>query len=239
MTLLQNHLEQISASANAIAELPFPPPKMFANALLLEHEITTLIRDTEPHERALFSVDPNQQRRGASRRATMHPGEGEKDSMARRIYAAKNNRSQSVVAQVLGGDMMQRIQRSTMATTNRSTRGDFDIEVLLKGAEMLCNVYPIAGATEKIAALRHRYRELSESIECLEARVAEQSAQLERMNFNYDAMDDMEPPKEQSPHVTDEDIERELKEIRELEMRKQMLEDRVNGMERDIGGLLR
>lgn len=118
----------------------FPPPKLFANALLLPHEITTLIRDTEAHERALFSVDPSK-RRQTMRRDTMYAGEAEKkESMASRIYAAKNNRNQSAVAQVLGGDMMQQIQRSTMATTSRSSRGDIDVEVLLKGAEMLCNV---------------------------------------------------------------------------------------------------
>lgn len=37
--------------------------------------------------------------------------------------------------------------------------------------------------------------------------------------------------------VTDEDLERELEEIRELERRKRTLEARVTGMERDLGGL--
>lgn len=40
------------------------------------------------------------------------------------------------------------------------------------------------------------------------------------------------------PDVTDEDIERELAEIRELERKKRALEERVTGMERDLGGLL-
>jgi hypothetical protein len=38
--------------------------------------------------------------------------------------------------------------------------------------------------------------------------------------------------------VTDEDIERELAEIRELERRKRTLEARVTGMDRDLGGLM-
>ncbi|KFY34136.1 hypothetical protein V495_08206, partial [Pseudogymnoascus sp. VKM F-4514 (FW-929)] len=58
MSFLSNHLEQISLSAQSIASLPFPPPKIFTNALLASHDITALIRDTEPHERALFSVPP-------------------------------------------------------------------------------------------------------------------------------------------------------------------------------------
>lgn len=43
----------------------------------------------------------------------------------------------------------------------------------------------------------------------------------------------------ESAPVTDEDLERELEEIRELEKKKQQLEARVSGMERDLGGLMR
>ena len=39
--------------------------------------------------------------------------------------------------------------------------------------------------------------------------------------------------------ITLEDLEKEEEEIKELESRKRMLEDRVSGMERDLGGLLR
>lgn len=42
----------------------------------------------------------------------------------------------------------------------------------------------------------------------------------------------------ETPTVTDEDIERELAEIKELEKKKRALEERVTGMERDLGGLM-
>ncbi|TQW04002.1 DASH complex, subunit Spc34 [Cordyceps javanica] len=58
MSYLSSHLEQISYSCQGIDSLPFPPPKIFTNALLSHHDITSLIRDTEAHERALFSVPP-------------------------------------------------------------------------------------------------------------------------------------------------------------------------------------
>ena len=54
-------------------------------------------------------------------------------------------------------------------------------------------------------------------------------------------MDDYEMTssvKTETPEVTDEDIERELEEIKDLERRKRALEDRVTGMERDLGGLM-
>uniref|UniRef100_A0A0B7JVG0 DASH complex subunit SPC34 n=1 Tax=Bionectria ochroleuca TaxID=29856 RepID=A0A0B7JVG0_BIOOC len=58
MSLLSAHLDQIGFSCQGIDSLPFPPPKIFTNALLSHHDITSLIRDTESHERALFSVPP-------------------------------------------------------------------------------------------------------------------------------------------------------------------------------------
>ncbi|KKZ60555.1 hypothetical protein EMCG_04732 [[Emmonsia] crescens] len=254
MGLLESHLEQISLSAAAIADLPFPPPKIFTNAMLRPHDITTLIRDTEPHERALFSIDPSTRsskhsQRRATRRATTAasafpdlgpPGDGG-DSMASRIYAAKHNKNQSAVAQVLGGDMVDEIKKA---------RGEINVEVLLRGAEMLCNVYPIPGAQEQIASLRHRHERLSTSIAHLESRIAEQSAQLQRMNRSQDYSSDYDIAPEPAeveveveadavPAVTEEDLQRELLEIRELEGRKRKLEERVTGMERDLGGLMR
>lgn len=143
MSLLDSHLEQILLSSNAIAELPFPPPRIFTNALLGPHDITALIRDTETHERALFQTDPsvkaiNASQRRSTRRGTVFPSETEGESMASRIYAARNSKSQSAVARVLGSDMMEEIKRS--AGTSSRGRGEVNVDVLLRGAEILCNV---------------------------------------------------------------------------------------------------
>lgn len=112
--------------------------------MLNSHDITALIRDTEAHERALFSVDPSAKslsssQRRATRRGTVYPTEGSGESMASRIYAARNNRNQSAVARVLGVDMMEEIKRSS-GPSARAPRGEINVEVLLKGAEKLCNV---------------------------------------------------------------------------------------------------
>ncbi|KAK2757961.1 hypothetical protein FQN54_004367 [Arachnomyces sp. PD_36] len=245
MSLLSNHLEQISLSANAISDLPFHPPKIFANALLQPHDITALIRDTEAHERSLFSLDPNpsstrSSQRRATRRGTMFPGEHGTESMKSRIYSAKNTRNQSAVARVLGGDMMEEIKKSSGSASSRIPRGEINVEVLLKGAEK----FPVAGAKEKIYSLRSRHMQIVESTERLQARVAEQSAQLERMNHSQSYASDgeemsAEVSQPESTNVTDEDLEREMEEIRELEKKKRQLEARVSGMERDLGGLMR
>ncbi|OXV07688.1 hypothetical protein Egran_04548 [Elaphomyces granulatus] len=247
MTLLESHLEQITLSANAISELPFPPPKIFTNALLNAPDITTLIRDTEAHERALFSIDPSAKPlkpapRRATRRTTIFPAEPETESLADRLASVRGRRPPSVVARVLGGDMLEEIKRSVGASAS-ALRGEINVEVLLRGAEMLCHVYPITGAAEKISTLRYRYQEVSDSIAQLEARVAKNAAQLDRLNRSYgDPDDDREPFEIRQPDtvdITDEDIERELDEIHELEQKKRVLEDRVTGLERDLGGLRR
>uniref|UniRef100_A0A093VB88 DASH complex subunit SPC34 n=1 Tax=Talaromyces marneffei PM1 TaxID=1077442 RepID=A0A093VB88_TALMA len=222
MSLLESHLEQITLSANAIADLSFPPPKIFTNALLNTPDITALIRDTEVHERALFTLDasakPSQRR--ATRRGTTFPADTQRETMISRINAARSNRHQSAVARVLGNDMMEEIRRSA-------------------GQSSL--LFPVAGAAEKIADLRYRYSQISESLVRLEARVADNTAELERMNEAYDRDNEIEyqEPQQHDTQVTDDDIERELKEIRQLERRKQVLEDRVTGMSRDLGGLMR
>ncbi len=112
---------------------------------------------------------------------------------------------------------------------------------------------PIAGAAERIATLRTRYEQLSSSVASQEARVANQAAQLDRMNrpkdFDEDEdeqdRDDDNERRLGAPAVIHEsqikavDLKQEEEEIKELERKKRGLEDRVSGMERDLGGLLR
>lgn len=72
--------------------------------------------------------------------------------------------------------------------------------------------------------------------------MARNAAELEQMSHSYgDDYDDYDTGETLQPEVadvTDADLAREMEEIRELERRKRTLEDRVNGMERDLGGLL-
>jgi hypothetical protein len=158
MTLLLNHLDQISSSARTIGELQyvgvcpsrrscslgprFPPPKIFTNALLGNHEITSLIRDTEPHERALFSVDsrakPFPTQRRSHRRTTVFPA----DEGSRLPLFSAIPRKQSAVARVLGSHMLQEIEayRGNASDRKPGSSGGVNVDVLLKGAEKLCSV---------------------------------------------------------------------------------------------------
>ena len=109
---------------------------------------------------------------------------------------------------------------------------------------------PIEGAAEKILTLRTRYEQLSSSIARYEARVAKQALQLDQMNHPKEYTEDIDPNGDedrvveepavlQHVRVTAEDLKREEEGLRELEKKKRSLEDRVSGMDRDLGGLMR
>jgi hypothetical protein len=230
----------------------FPPPKIFTNALLSTHDITSLIRDTEPHERALFSVPPPPPPPTAQ---TPYPDPKVSSNRRQTVFnvasgevttgtgvGARAPRRNTAVAAVLGPELHSEVRKI-------EGKGEVDIEILLRGAEKLNDVYSIPGVPERIKGLRTRYAQIQSSLEHYEQKVARQTRELERMNRGdgwEEDEDDEDGDGRATPaseevdvEVTDEDLRREEEEIRELEKRKKELEDRVSGMERDLGGLLR
>jgi hypothetical protein len=131
--LIDAHLSQISACTSTFNTLTFPPPRIFTNALLKSHDITQLIRDTEVHERALFTV-PEPPRE--SRRATVLPGSLPGQIGGINGMGVTGPRRNTAVAAVLGGKLVERIRKG--GGVGRS--GEVDVDVLLEGAEKLCGV---------------------------------------------------------------------------------------------------
>lgn len=241
MAQLTDHLVQINLCAQSISELSFPGKRGFTNALLANHDITSLIRDTEAHERALFHLAPptlptdiaNDSLGAApissaalkARRATVNP--------------ARQPRSRAVAA-VLGGDLYAKIQPSYGRHA-----GEIDVDILLQGAEKLATVYPIAGALEKINQLKRRHHQLQANIAHFEDKIVHQTAELQQMSsttkLEHDAQGEtettiLEPIVDAGAGLNWENIQDEIK---ELEHKKKSLEERVTGMEKDLGGLLR
>ena len=142
--------------------------------------------------------------------------------------------------------MLREIQENTGTANRNQTKRGVDVEVLLKGVEKLYSIYPMPGAMEKVASLRNRHGQISSSIAQYQDRVNKQQAQLNRMNRSSD-FDGLE--KEQfdagsimdykTVALTEADLRLEASDIQELEHRKRDLEERVAGMEKDLGGLLR
>jgi hypothetical protein len=236
----------------------FPRPKIFTNALLANHDITTLIRDTEAHERALFSVPPppppatktpvpeqqrqqqeeqqHHERNGHKRRRTVFNVASGEVTTGPPTRSSANPRRHTAVAAVLGGEMHEQLRRG-----EADRRGDVDVEVLLRGAEKLCGVYELPGARERIAGLRGRYRNGKSTAAYYEAKVAEQAEQLASLNkkdWMEDDDDDEEEGEEASEVWTADDLRREEEEARELEAKKRELQARLRAMEKDLGGLM-
>ncbi|KAH4079039.1 hypothetical protein HBI62_187250 [Parastagonospora nodorum] len=257
MSLLDAHLEQISFCAASIAELNFAPPKIFTNALLQNHDITSLIRDTEPHERALFSVPPppaapkhTDPSASANRRNTIFNANGAGASIsgggANAVRAPRRN---TAVAAVLGNNLVERIRRGGGGGAGSglgyrkydgNNKNEVDVESLLEGAEKLLGVYPIPGAQEKIAAMRQRHAQVTASIDYYEERLEQQTSEFSRLNRNRDFLDEIEDAEEEPPEappLSEENLRREEEEMKQLERKKRELEDRVHSMSRDISGL--
>ncbi|KAI1808564.1 DASH complex, subunit Spc34 [Daldinia bambusicola] len=250
MSLLSAHFEQIAISCQGIDSLPFPPPKIFTNALLANDDITSLIRDTEAHERALFSVPPppppstsqslDPPKQSGRRQTVFNVASGEvTTSGSNSGRNAGAPRRHTAVAAVLGGDLHDQIRRS-----ERRGKDDVNVEILLKGAEKLCGVYPLPGALERIAAQRVKYAHSRDTLAYYEAKVAEQAEALGRMNKDHWMDEEEEEDGEEATAaekeeiLTEEDLIREEEQIRELERRKRELQGRLKAIEQDLGGLL-
>ena len=266
MSIFTGHLEQISYSCQGIDSLPyvcvifypnakadevhrFPPPKIFTNALLSNNDITSLIRDTEAHERALFSVPPPPAPSAQPGRTTEEGGKstkrrqtvfnvtsGEVTTGPPSRGAAHPSRHTAVSA-VLGGDMHARLRQGE---TDR--KGDVDVETLLRGAEKLCGVYELPGARERIAAFRNKNQNGKNTTAYYQAKVAEQTEQLANMNKNWMDTDDDDAADgdedDESEMWTEDDLRREESEAKEMESKKRELQSRLKQMEKDLGGLM-
>lgn len=118
------------------------------NAVLNSNDITALIRDTEIHERAIFTLrEPPAATKsrdlpgGAGRRTTTFDLQG--GVGANNVNFPRGPRKNTAVAAVLGGELAERIraEASGLGGPGRDReRGDVDVNVLLSGAEKLCAV---------------------------------------------------------------------------------------------------
>lgn len=219
-------------------------------------DITSLLRDTEAHERALFSVPPrpapqiapNKERedKPTKRRQTVFNVAAGEVTTGPPSSTRRQPRQHTAVAAVLGGDLHAQIARpggggSGGGAKGAGGAGDVDVEVLLRGAEKLCTVYPQPRAMERIPALRQEYAHQNETEAYYEAKVAEQSEVLGRMIKDRFLDDDDGEEEDEGAYQgdvwTDEELRREEEEVRVLERRKRALQERLRNFSDDARGL--
>lgn len=110
----------------------FVPPKIFTNALLHSHDITALIRDTEAHERALFTSGTLGQQKNVSRRSTAN-------NLALKNTGLTREPGHGIaVTRILGPEVDKQTKKDKLNGGKDS--GEIDVNVLLNGAEKLCAV---------------------------------------------------------------------------------------------------
>ncbi|KAF9873567.1 DASH complex subunit Spc34 [Colletotrichum karsti] len=219
--------------------------------MLYNSDITSLIRDTEAHERALFSVPPppppatsqNPDPKPNTRRQTVFnvaSGEVTTGPPNNRGVGGGGPRRQTAVSAVLGGDLHSQLRRGERQAAIKG--GDVDVEVLLEGATKLCGVYALPGALEKIPQLRQRYAHQTNTLAYYEAKVAEHQAALERMNKDHWMGDDNEPEEDDDDDddeaMTEEDLRAEEETLRDLDRKRRELQQRLKTMDEDLNGLM-
>lgn len=136
--------------------------------------------------------------------------------------------------------------RQTSGSASRG-KGPVNVEVLLRGAEKLCEVYNVDGAFEKISSIRNRHATVTSSLADYQARLQQQQSKFNQGSSGSGYENGEDPSDGTAPGVgntlarvfTEADLQAEETEIRELEARKKALEDRVSGMAHDLEGLLR
>ena len=101
-------------------------------------------------------------------------------------------RRNTAVSAVLGADLNSAIKRTEASGVGK---GDLDIEVLLRGAEKLGEVYHLEGARDRIFQARHRYARIEKSVRWYQEKVDKQKGELDRMqragedDYDEDMMD--------------------------------------------------
>ncbi|KAF3081096.1 hypothetical protein TWF569_001225 [Orbilia oligospora] len=219
MSILNNkferHLSQIEEAANDISSMRFSKPGIFTNSQVARPPITSLIRDTSPYERVLFSSTLNEE-------FTERPS----------ALPAKSG----LLGSLLDGNFVHQVQ-STVKTAQ--LKGDVDVEMLLQGAEDLARIYPIPGLDERIEQLRSRYQDLFSSVALHEELVAAQRAQLDLQRGTTKGgliVHKAKAPKATRDTSTKAEIQDEEIAIGQLEVRKFEMESEIRELDRRLTG---
>jgi hypothetical protein len=146
-------LKQTNEASAGLGAFSFRQPKIFTNgqfsrksapssllynesiAILHSGDVTSLIRDTEAHERALFTVPSSEQTSERSVQPLL------RDKKQRMSMAPRRN---TAVHSVLGSNMIEQLRRGggggPGGGIGGSIPGEVDVELLLLGAEKLNGV---------------------------------------------------------------------------------------------------
>jgi hypothetical protein len=189
-------MERLEEDAASLQHLSFKHPKAFVNALLSDRDITSLIRDAETHEQALFTCPPTSDK-GAP--VATKQGLTKMRLQIRREATA-----------LLG---ISRVSQAGNTTAAQST-DEAGLSALLACVEKLLLLYPAQGVQAQVDMMRHKYARLTESIAALEDDFVWQQKELDSQ---HQARDQERLPEPIVGHITEDMIRQEEEEVRALE----------------------
>lgn len=172
---LESALESLDSSSTFLQSLSFDLPKAFQNTLLLPRiSITSIIRDAEPHESALFTTSATKKNKSAILSGENGDNAAAEGGSASNVQEILKDREASIPA-ILGAiERLSAIYPDTsIAATTASGAAGGEVE---EGGHL--------------EILRIRYGKLVDSIAVLERDVEAQRSRLESLSIGRDQYGD-------------------------------------------------
>lgn len=233
------HLALIDEAVELLQTLEFRKPGMFTNAVLLHPEITTLIRDADEHERALYRLNPhNKMERidGGRVYESSHTHAADPREDEELLIAADNAPYNTYVQTQLHDQPYTPLTRPRGATvliprlrphqapgvartlySRDSENPEEGFAGLCATVEALVARYPVEGVSKKVREFRRAHTALLGEISRHEALVEHQRERLNGFNDVEDEAGDEDNGNEPDSATIDALIRREEQEIRLLE----------------------
>lgn len=193
MTGLQSALASLNESSNSLKTLYFRPPGIFTNALIGKPDITTLLRDADAFENALYQVDAQDRpERKDGTRGVVDQLNDDLDEL----------QLQQLQEEADGGELVQRPSvvivprevvvsndenkgvKNLLSKFNEENEKDYDIDVLCETVSQLLDKYPIDGVREELERLRQRWQSVNLEIMENEETIEKQRRQLSLLRIS-------------------------------------------------------
>ncbi|ANZ77854.1 BA75_05182T0 [Komagataella pastoris] len=165
---LDLHLRNIQKNAKSLRTLYFKPPGIFTNAIINKPEITRLIRDSDPLERSLYTIEDGEP----------HRIDGVNN------YAETPSDEKTIIKIP---DYSTQETPSTVIQLNDET----EVSELLEKASDLVTRYPLEDMAAKLEAYTLKYEQLQQSIAEYELLEQQQAEDLQVHDINEDQLEEI------------------------------------------------
>lgn len=193
MADLQNALASLDESSNSLKTLYFRPPGIFTNALIGKPDITTLLRDADAFENALYQVDAQDrpERKDGTRGVVDQLNDDLEELQLQQLQEEEDSgefvQRPSVVIvprEVVASNNENKGVKNLLSKFNEENEKDYDIDVLCETVSQLLEKYPIDGVREELEQLKQRWETINLEIMENEDTIEKQRRQLSLLRIS-------------------------------------------------------